>query len=374
MRPNASRSSAIAQILRRYANLRALLALALSLGLIVCGALPTVATAQKPLPTPPMTPEQVTRIRATVATCTDRFRETSPEVQCILSNLDSNELYWCLFPPPNEAACFEGELLARVRGALESSSSYNQSYKPPAHKSGSGPRTPPPAPVATTVQPRVESPKPTSALSAAVPGPSPVPEPQSAALALAAETKTIDSLVTGSAAVSAPVAATAGKPFSVYLRVSPDSLQAVLASLAKEVPENATRTGKSGVKLTPRMTATLTGLGFEITPKESVTQAISTNEPTTWQWQVRATEAGLLRLDFALEGALNVEGKEVPRAFYSYEQKVQVQVDKNPIAFLTNNWKWLMSSILIPLVGWAWVVLRGKDKSTGGKKKPAPHS
>src|SRR5664279_276157 len=231
------------------------------LGLVVCTVVCAVAMAQTPMPTPPVAPQQVGRVRAIVASCKDRFKETPDEAHCVLSQLTTNELHWCLFPPPNGGGCFQGDLLAQLKGSLEqfSANQQSKSYKPGEYKFDVRKEYSARPPTPTAVQPHADSPKPASALPATVPTPH-ASEPQSTALTLAAETKTIDSLVTGSAAVSAPTNATEGTPFSVYLRVSPEALEAVLESLAKDVPENATRAGRSEVKLTPRMTATLTGL------------------------------------------------------------------------------------------------------------------
>lgn len=153
-----------------------------------------------------------------------------------------------------------------------------------------------------------------------------------AALSFAAESQKIDGLVRGSAAVSAPSQAKAGKSFSVVLRVSPEKLQALLSGMKEDFPENTTLKGKAGIKLTPRMSAGVHGFGFEVSPKDGTIQAVSANEPTTWQWQVKPVESGLQTLTFTLASTATIEGKEVARNFYSYEQKVQVAV--SPMGFL----------------------------------------
>ena len=179
---------------------------------------------------------------------------------------------------------------------------------------------------------------------------------------LATETKRIDSLVTGSAAVSAPQHVREGEPFNLYLRVSRAGLDELLNSLASDAPGNATRRGKTGVKLTPRMVATVHGFGFEFTPKESVPQAVSASEMTTWDWQAEATESGDLTIMFSLAGTLIVEGKEVPRDFYSYQQ--QVHVDVSPMGFVGRNWQWLSTSLVLPAFGALWVAFR-RPKTPG---------
>ncbi|MCK7495834.1 MAG: hypothetical protein MZW92_36320 [Comamonadaceae bacterium] len=61
-----------------------------------------------------------------------------------------------------------------------------------------------------------------------------------------------------------------------------------MEGLEREFPDNANVVGKSGVKLTPRMTASVAGLGFDITALGESTQLVSATEPTTWLWQAKA--------------------------------------------------------------------------------------
>lgn len=180
---------------------------------------------------------------------------------------------------------------------------------------------------------------------------------------LAVETGKIDDLVTGNAGVSAPDRATVGEPFVAFLRVSPEGLEAVLQGLRQESPENKNVIGKGAIKLTPRMVASVTGIGFEISPKESVVQAVSPTEPTTWQWEIRPTESGHRTLIFKLSGALLIEGKDVSRDFYSYRQ--EVNVDVTAASFLKEYWQWFVTTLIIPVAGGLWALFR-KPKSADG--------
>lgn len=197
---------------------------------------------------------------------------------------------------------------------------------------------------------------------------SPATTPLTTAASFAAESGKIDSLVTGSAAVSAPATARAGDPFAVYLRVSPEKLKELLKGLKQDFPENETQKGKQGIKLTPRMNASVSGFGFEVSPKDGQLQAVSATEATTWQWQVKPVESGLLTLSFTLAGTLTIEGKEVPRNFYQYQQKVQVAV--SPLGFMEQYWQWLATSLAIPAAGAFWAAIR-KPKDVAGKRQPS---
>jgi hypothetical protein len=205
---------------------------------------------------------------------------------------------------------------------------------------------------------------------ACAPAPAPDSSPASAsATSFALESGKIDGLVQGSAAVSAPSSALAGESFAVYLRVSSDQLSTVMQSLKDEFQENQTVKGKQGVRLTPRMVATVSGFGFEVAPKDGQVQAMSAAEATTWSWQVQALESGLRTLTFTLSGALTIEGKEVARNFYQYQQKVQVEV--SPMGFLQQYWQWLVTTLAFPIIGALWAVFH-KPKDLTGKRQPSP--
>jgi len=170
--------------------------------------------------------------------------------------------------------------------------------------------------------------------------------------------------------VSAPNKATSGEAFNVYLRISPKSLAELLTSVRADYPENETVKGKDGVKLVPRMTASVSGDGFEVSPKEDQAQAVSSTEQTTWQWQVKPTESGPLSLTFKLTGSLSVQGKDLPRNYYAYTQKVDVAV--NPGGFIERNWQWLATTLAIPGIGGLWALITKKQNGQSSKKSKAP--
>ena len=223
---------------------------------------------------------------------------------------------------------------------------------------------------ALIVVPRLPQQQPANKLPMVDPSPSPPSARKSEpvvtpAASFVTESGKIDGLVQGSAGVSAPSNTTAGESFSVYLRVSPEKLAILLRGLQDDFPSNQTVQGKQGVKLTPRMTATVSGFGFEVSPKEGQVQAVSATEATTWPWQVKALESGVHTLTFTLAGTLTIEGKEVARNFYQYQQKVEVQV--SPVGFAEKYWQWLVTTLAIPAIGAVWAVFR-KPKDSSGKR------
>ena len=112
----------------------------------------------------------------------------------------------------------------------------------------------------------------------------------------------------------------------------------------------------------PLMTATLTGLDFKISPPEGREQALSSKEPTTWTFQVEALKAGLNPLKFELNGTLKVEGQEVQRTFFSYEETVDVAV--NWLGLLEEYWQWIATTLLLPAAAGLWAFFRKRRSAS----------
>ena len=197
--------------------------------------------------------------------------------------------------------------------------------------------------------------------------PQPAPTPAVAAAdpdaALAQDSAQIDALVQGSAAVSAPDKGRVGESFIAYLRVSPDKLATVLAQLKADHPEDAVQKGQ-GIRLTPRMTATASGEGLAVSPKEGQVQAVSSTETTEWQWQVTPTTSGVHTLTVTLTGSLNVQGQDTPRNFLAANQTIEVPVSIP--SFFQQNWQWLVSTLALPAIGALWAVFRKRTQQGGG--------
>ena len=176
----------------------------------------------------------------------------------------------------------------------------------------------------------------------------------------------LNSLPIGSAAVSAPVKAEVGESFIVYLRVSPSDVPTLKKSLEHDLPENVVGDTKSGVKFSEYMIAHLRGSGFSVQPLTEEIQAVSLTGPTTWQWEVTSGMFGTRTLSFTLSCYLLVNNNEKPHECYSYHLKMKVAV--KPWPFLRQYWQWIVTTILLPLVGWSWAFY--KQSKTPEKAQP----
>jgi hypothetical protein len=101
------------------------------------------------------------------------------------------------------------------------------------------------------------------------------------------------------------------------------------------------------------MQVTLDGLGFEIAPLSPDTQTVAGGGFAEWRWNVTATEAGNHNLNVTVYAKLD----DLPPHQIG-AQTHAVEIDGNPMAgveaFLGNNWQWLASAIVIPLIALLW--------------------
>jgi hypothetical protein len=104
------------------------------------------------------------------------------------------------------------------------------------------------------------------------------------------------------------------------------------------------------------MQARLTGQDFEIVANSPEVQAISYKEPTEWTWDISPTESGKKQLHLTITALFEVEGEETTRQIESFDRTISVKVTWNQrlSGFISTNWQWLWTAILVPLVPWLW--------------------
>ena len=176
--------------------------------------------------------------------------------------------------------------------------------------------------------------------------------PMSAEQLIQRVSEQINRLVEGSAAIHSPKSVTRGESFQVHLDIAPAKLEQLL----RDKTRVKSRIAFDRAKLTPVMAARLTGIGFEINPKDAVEQAISGATITSWSWQAKATDSGMRKLTIKLAGTIEIEGKSLPREFYEYTKEVEVSVGIR--GFVEQYWQWLATSIALPIAAWAWTLFK----------------
>ncbi|MBD3273748.1 MAG: hypothetical protein GF372_00455 [Candidatus Marinimicrobia bacterium] len=82
--------------------------------------------------------------------------------------------------------------------------------------------------------------------------------------------------------------------------------------------------------------------------------AASQSERTEWRWDITATENGTHQLHLTLSALIPVDGQPTHRTIRTFDHVITVHVSlgERIAVFLSDNWQWIMSALLIPLITW----------------------
>jgi hypothetical protein len=147
-----------------------------------------------------------------------------------------------------------------------------------------------------------------------------------------------------------------GDSYDLHLLLSPTkSVDELQKDLQSQIIGNQNLEG-AAVKITPMMEARLTGQNFEITAGTPETQAVSDQTETQWVWDVKAKETGLQQLHLTLSALVTVKGSTTPFVVQTFDRRITVSVTwgQRISSFAGQNWKWLWTTILVPIGGWMW--------------------
>jgi len=167
--------------------------------------------------------------------------------------------------------------------------------------------------------------------------------------------KEVKKLKKANIAFTSPSKMNKNNTYIITLHLSPSKASKELLEEIKDgEKESAT------IKYSARMQAKLIGenkRAFEITPITPDIQAISTIiDITTWKWDVTPLEEGKQYLHLVLSAFLNIEGKETSLQIKTFDKKIKVEISMlNRVSeFIRQSWKWLLGSLLFPIVAWYW--------------------
>lgn len=169
----------------------------------------------------------------------------------------------------------------------------------------------------------------------------------------------------GSIAYNAPDSMLLGETQEVYLLLSPTASVADLQKgLESRIQGNQPLEGAQ-IKIAERMQASLTGAGFEVSPRGPQTQLVSQSEPTEWRWNVTPKQTGALQLQLDVYALLiPKDGTPLPRKIRTFSRPINVKVtfSQRIAGFVSGNWQWLWATFLVPLAGWFWAHRRRRKK------------
>jgi hypothetical protein len=166
----------------------------------------------------------------------------------------------------------------------------------------------------------------------------------------------------GNLVFNAPDTMKFGEKRGIQLLLSPKLTVAELTTMIEESGELRQRR----IRISRVMEASLSGSGFKIDPITAALQVVNPQGATEWRWEVTALETGMHKLYLTMNAILEVDGRELPHTIQTLHEVILVQVawDQRVSAFVAENWKWLWTTIMVPLIGWLWErrKQRGKEK------------
>lgn len=119
------------------------------------------------------------------------------------------------------------------------------------------------------------------------------------------------------------------------------------------------------IRISSRMEARLTGIGFAIERIEPGVQAVSRQVPTRWRWEIVPTEHGTRVLHLALYAHVEVGGSDTPYVLRTFDKAIEVDITiaQRMSGFVRKNWQWLWAAVLAPVAGYLWRVRRRRKGS-----------
>jgi len=147
----------------------------------------------------------------------------------------------------------------------------------------------------------------------------------------------------------------------IQLLLSPSQ---TIEELERRIEEEGARRHQR-VRISRIMLATLKGAGFNIQPITEAIQVVNPAGETEWKWDITAIESGPQRLHLTLNAILQVDGQDRPKTLETMHEIIEVQVslEQQVSSFVSENWKWLWSAILVPFLGWLWERRKKKSKA-----------
>jgi prepilin-type N-terminal cleavage/methylation domain-containing protein len=147
------------------------------------------------------------------------------------------------------------------------------------------------------------------------------------------------------------------RPERVVVLISPPRMP--VADLMEEFQRRSTDWRNAtalSIRIAPEMDVRLTGDGFDIDPLTPTRQPIGRTEPVEWRWTVTPTKGGSRMLYLAVDALLMIEGDRVPRSIRVLEHPIRVDITTAEQAqvFFTDNWQFVIGTLLIPLGMWWW--------------------
>lgn len=122
---------------------------------------------------------------------------------------------------------------------------------------------------------------------------------------------------------------------------------------------------ESNIQVSDQMKVILSGNGFQINALTPEVQSISRSHLTEWQWVISPIDYGSQHLYLSIIAIFELDGQERERMVQSYDKKLEVEVTWLQLGglFISKNWQWLWTVIVIPLVGYLYKFFKRREKN-----------
>jgi hypothetical protein len=172
----------------------------------------------------------------------------------------------------------------------------------------------------------------------------------------------LKSLKWGNIAFNSPEEMNVGESTTIKLILSGNqSIRQIETMLKKDKSQKDEILGAK-VKISELMKADLNASesDFKIELLSDKEQAISTNELTEWIWKVTPKKAGKKEMYLKLSAIVKISdqtlNQTLPLTIKTFDKYIDVKIStaKMLSMFLSDNWQWLWTTILIPLAPFFW--------------------
>jgi len=124
----------------------------------------------------------------------------------------------------------------------------------------------------------------------------------------------------------------------------------------QELEQNLTVSGNKSsnkIQISRVVKATVSAPDFEVTNVTDSEQLILENQTTEWLWTLRPKSVGTHSVNLVITAIITYEGRDKPFHVKTFDKTVTIEITPKQFikSWLGENWKWVITGLLLPLLG-----------------------